>query len=69
MLLDSIRAIMLIRAYRVRGHLVSDLDPLGLREEKYHPELDPAHYGFEERDYDRPIFIDGVLGLETASFE
>lgn len=65
--LDSIRAIMLIRAYRVRGHLVSDLDPLGLREEKYHPELDPSHYGFEESDYDRPIFIDGVLGLETAS--
>ncbi|MEM7618549.1 MAG: 2-oxoglutarate dehydrogenase E1 component, partial [Pseudomonadota bacterium] len=65
--LDSIRAIMLIRAYRVRGHLVSDLDPLGLREEKYHPELDPAHYGFEESDYNRPIFIDGVLGLETAT--
>lgn len=65
--LDSIRAIMLIRAYRARGHLVSDLDPLGLREEGYHPELDPAHYGFEETDYDRPIYIDGVLGLETAS--
>ena len=65
--LDSIRAIMLIRAYRVRGHLVSDLDPLGLREEKYHPELDPSHYGFEESDYNRPIFIDGVLGLETAT--
>lgn len=65
--LDSIRAIMLIRAYRARGHLMSDLDPLGLREEKYHPELDPAHYGFEPSDYSRPIFIDGVLGLESAS--
>lgn len=65
--LDSIRAIMLIRAYRARGHLVCDLDPLGLREEKYHPELDPSHYGFEESDYDRQIFIDGVLGLESAS--
>jgi 2-oxoglutarate dehydrogenase E1 component len=65
--LDSIRAIMLIRAYRARGHLVCDLDPLGLREEKYHPELDPAHYGFEPGDYKRDIFIDGVLGLESAT--
>jgi 2-oxoglutarate dehydrogenase E1 component len=65
--LDSIRAIMLIRAYRARGHLVSDLDPLGLREENYHQELDPAHYGFEEGDYDRPIYIDGVLGLDKAT--
>ena len=65
--IDSIRAIMLIRAYRARGHLVCDLDPLGLREEKYHPELDPAHYGFESGDYSRQIFIDGVLGLETAT--
>ena len=65
--LDSIRAIMLIRAYRARGHLVSDLDPLGLRKEGYHPELDPAHYGFEENDYNRSIFIDGVLGLESAT--
>lgn len=65
--LDSIRAIMLIRAYRARGHLECDLDPLGLRETNYHPELDPSHYGFEESDYNRPIYIDGVLGLESAS--
>ncbi|MAZ76149.1 MAG: 2-oxoglutarate dehydrogenase E1 component [Micavibrio sp.] len=65
--LDSIRAIMLIRAFRVRGHLEANLDPLGLAEKKYHPELDPRHYGFTEADYDRQIFIDGVLGLETAS--
>jgi len=65
--LDSIRAIMLIRAYRARGHLEADLDPLGLRAKEYHPELDPAHYGFETSDYNRPIFIDGVLGLETAT--
>ena len=64
---DSIRAIMLIRAYRARGHLVCDLDPLGLREMEYHPELDPAHHGFDDGDYDRPIFINGVLGLETAT--
>lgn len=65
--LDSIRAIMLIRAYRARGHLVCDLDPLGLRKEGYHPELDPAHYGFEAGDYNREIFIDGVLGLQSAT--
>ncbi len=64
---DSIRALMLIRAYRHRGHLAADLDPLGLSERKPHPELDPATYGFTDADMDRPIFIDNVLGLQTAS--
>lgn len=64
---DSIRAIQLIRAYRVRGHLVADLDPLGLRKHQPHPELDPGHYGFAKKDYDRPIHLDGVLGLEQAN--
>ncbi|MGD9295096.1 MAG: 2-oxoglutarate dehydrogenase E1 component [Roseobacter sp.] len=65
--LDSIRALMLIRAYRIRGHLVADLDPLGMRENTPHPELDPKSYGFTEADMDRPIFIDKVLGLDMAS--
>ena len=65
--LDSIRAIMIIRAHRIRGHLVADLDPLGLRDEAIHPELDPKSYGFTEEDLDRPIFIDNVLGLQIAS--
>lgn len=65
--LDSIRALMLIRAYRARGHLIADLDPLGLLERTYHPELDPDHYGFTPADYDRPIFINGVLGMEMAT--
>ncbi|MCC7321885.1 MAG: 2-oxoglutarate dehydrogenase E1 component [Rubellimicrobium sp.] len=65
--LDSLRALMLIRAHRIRGHLIANLDPLGLREETPHPELDPASYGFRESDMDRPIFIDNVLGLEMAS--
>ena len=64
---DSIRAIMIIRAHRIRGHLVADLDPLGLRDEAIHPELDPKSYGFTEEDLDRPIFIDNVLGLQIAS--
>ena len=64
---DSLRALMLIRAYRIRGHLVADLDPLGMRNKSMHPELDPKSYGFTDADMDRPIFIDNVLGLEMAS--
>ena len=64
---DSIRALMLIRAYRVMGHLAADLDPLGLADRKIHRELLPETYGFTEADLDRPIFIDRVLGLETAT--
>jgi 2-oxoglutarate dehydrogenase E1 component len=64
--LDSIRALMLIRSYRVRGHLLADLDPLGLNKPEPHPELDYRTYGFTEADLDREIFIDHVLGLETA---
>ncbi len=64
---DSLRALMLIRAYRVMGHLVADLDPLGLVDRKRHEELKPETYGFTEADLDRPIFIDNVLGLETAT--
>ncbi len=64
---DSLRALMLIRAYRVMGHLVADLDPLGIAERKPHKELRPETYGFTDADLDRPIFIDKVLGLETAS--
>jgi len=65
--LDSLRAIMMIRAYRMRGHLAANLDPLGLEPKPAAPELDPATYGFSEADYDRPIFLDFVLGLETST--
>ena len=64
---DSLRALMLIRAYRIRGHLIADLDPLGMRDQTEHPELSPASYGFTAADMDRPIFIDNVLGLEVAT--
>ncbi len=65
---DSVRAIMMIRAFRMRGHLHADLDPLKLAAplEDYH-ELSPANYGFTDGDLERPIFIDGVLGLEYAT--
>jgi 2-oxoglutarate dehydrogenase E1 component len=65
--LDSIRALMMIRAYRVRGHLEADLDPLNQRPREPHPELDPRSYGFTEADMDRPIFVNHVLGFETAT--
>src|SRR4051794_39622078 len=66
--LDSLRAIMMIRAYRMRGHLKANLDPLGLATTPGDAsELDPATYGFAEPDFDREIFLDFVLGLETAS--
>ena len=64
---DSLRALMLIRAYRVRGHLEATLDPLGLQTPHSHPELDPTAYGFGPNDRGRPIFIDGVLGRESAT--
>ncbi len=64
---DSLRALMMVRTYRVRGHLEAQLDPLGLQHPKSHPELDPATYGFTAADMDRPVFIDHVLGFETAT--
>jgi len=66
--LDSIRALMFIRAYRVRGHLAANLDPLSTYEiKKLDPALDPKTYGFVEEDMDRKIFLDNVLGLQEAS--
>ena len=58
---------MMIRAYRMRGHLYANLDPLGLEAQRDHEELHPSTYGFQESDYDRKIFIDHVLGLEYAT--
>ena len=63
---DSVRAIMLIRAYRIRGHLIADLDPLSLQKKEDHLELKPETYGFTKKDYNRKIFLDGVLGLQYA---
>ncbi len=64
---DSVRAIMMIRAYRMRGHLHADLDPLHLEPRGDNEELHPSHYGFTEADWDRPIFLDRVLGLEFGT--
>ncbi|MDJ0512386.1 MAG: 2-oxoglutarate dehydrogenase E1 component [Methyloceanibacter sp.] len=63
---DTLGARMLIRAYRTRGHLIANLDPLRLTERGDHPELDPKTYGFSPSDYSRPIYIGGALGFEFA---
>jgi 2-oxoglutarate dehydrogenase E1 component len=64
---DSVRALMLIRAYRMRGHFHAKLDPLGIEPARDREELDPRSYGFVDADFDRKIFLDHVLGLEYAS--
>src|ERR1700744_210473 len=64
---DSVRALMLIRAYRMRGHFHAKLDPLGIEPPRDREELDPRSYGFVEGDLDRKIFLDHVLGLEYGT--
>src|SRR3982075_3053933 len=64
---DSVRALMLIRAYRMRGHFHAKLDPLGIEPPRDREELDPRSYGFVEADFDRKIFLDHVLGMEYAT--
>ena len=64
---DSVRALMMIRSYRMRGHFHANLDPLGIEAQRNREELDPRTYGFSEADFDRKIFLDHVLGLEYGS--
>src|SRR3954454_2511794 len=64
---DSLRAMMLIRTYRVRGHLAADLDPLGLSKREVPADLTPEFHGFAPGDLDRPVWICGVLGFEQAT--
>jgi 2-oxoglutarate dehydrogenase E1 component len=66
---DSVRALMLIRAYRMRGHFHAKLDPLGIEAPRDREELDPRSYGFAEADFDRKIFLDHVLGLEYGTLK
>jgi len=54
---QSVKAIALIRAYRIRGHLIAHLDPLGMMERKYLHELHPVDHGFKKEDYNKKIYI------------
>ena len=64
---DSIRAMMLIRTYRVRGHLAANLDPLGLSKREMPEDLKTEYHGFTDAELDRPVYLGGTLGLETAT--
>lgn len=64
---DSIRAMMLIRTYRVRGHLAANLDPLGLTKQDLPPDLTPEYHGFTGADLDRPVYVGGTMGLEWTT--
>ncbi len=58
---------MLVRTYRVRGHLAADLDPLGLSKQELPADLTPEYHGFTGEALDRPVYIGGTLGVEWAS--
>ena len=65
---DSIRAMLLIRTYRVRGHLAANLDPLNLSGLRELPaDLRTEYHGFADGDLDRPVYLGGSLGLEWAT--
>ena len=64
---DSIRAMMLIRTYRVRGHLAANLDPLHLSTRELPADLTPEYHGFVGPDQDRPVYLGGTLGVERAT--
>ena len=64
---DSVKAIALIRAYRIRGHLIANLDPLGMMKRDYLHELHPADHGFEKEDYNRKIYLSSYLDKEYAT--
>ena len=64
---DAIRAMMLIRTYRVRGHLAADLDPLGLAKQDLPADLTPEYHGFTGEALDRKVYVGGALGLEWTT--
>ncbi len=63
----SIRAMTLIRTYRVRGHLAANLDPLGLSKRELPDDLKTEYYGFTDDQVDTPVYLGGALGLQTAT--
>ncbi|MFC4291286.1 2-oxoglutarate dehydrogenase E1 component [Sphingorhabdus arenilitoris] len=64
---DSIRAMLLIRTYRVRGHLAANLDPLGLTKQDIPADLTPEYHGFAGADLDKKVYVGGNLGLEWTT--
>ena len=66
---DSLRLIMMIRAYREIGHLIANLDPLNLAIKNTPSGLDPEYYGFQKKDFNRKIFLFGYLGFQSATVQ
>ena len=66
---DSIRAVSLIRSYRQRGHLISKVDPLEIRESEYLDELHPDSYGFNKEDYQKRIYLDGITNKDYSNIK
>jgi 2-oxoglutarate dehydrogenase E1 component len=66
---ESIKAVSLIRSYRQRGHLIADLDPLEMREREYLDELHPESYGFKKNNYNKKIYLDGVINRKYSSIK
>ena len=64
---ESIKAIALIRAYRIRGHLIANLDPLGMMERKYLYELHPSDHGFKKEDYNKKIYLHNYMDRDYAT--
>ena len=58
---QSVQAIAMIRAYRIRGHLIANLDPLEMMERKYLRELHPADHGFKKEDYNKKIYLGAYM--------
>ena len=66
---NSIRVSTLTRAYRIRGHMIANLDPLSLLKREEHPELKPETYGLNKKDENKKIFLDGTLGMEASNLK
>ena len=64
---QSVKAIALIRAYRIRGHLIANLDPLGMMERKYLNELHPSNHGFQKEDYNKKIYLREYMDSKYAT--
>jgi len=64
---QSVKAIALIRAYRIRGHLIANLDPLNLMERKYLDELHPSDHGFKKEDYNKKIYLKEYLDKKYST--
>ncbi|HKG62073.1 MAG TPA: multifunctional oxoglutarate decarboxylase/oxoglutarate dehydrogenase thiamine pyrophosphate-binding subunit/dihydrolipoyllysine-residue succinyltransferase subunit [Pyrinomonadaceae bacterium] len=65
--LKEAKVIELINAYRVRGHLIADIDPLHALPILYHPELDIENYGLTIWDLDRVFITDGLANRESMT--